>query len=257
MTRVLVWFSCGVVSAVAARETLSIFGLAEKDGLVEIQIIYCDTSKDEHPDNQRFRLDIEKWLKREIKVIGSKEYKTIWDVFDARKYLRNVESGGAPCTIELKKRIRMDYEQAGDIHIMGFAGDEEKRFFRFKIENPELQTEWVLKGISKADCGRIIQEAGIELPMMYRLGYPNANCMGCVKAESIAYWQHIRRDFPDRFKMMAERERRFGFALNRQTVKGERKRIFLDELPEGVGEIRGLKIECGVACQGTFQWDDK
>ena len=31
---------------------------------------------------------------------------------------------------------------------------------------------------------------------MYDLGYPNNNCIGCIKG-GMGYWNRIRKDFPD------------------------------------------------------------
>ena len=37
-------------------------------------------------------------------------------------------------------------------------------------------------------------------PLMYDLGYPNNNCIGCVKG-GMGYWNHIRKDFPEVFEV--------------------------------------------------------
>jgi len=37
--------------------------------------------------------------------------------------------------------------------------------------------------LSKENCLAIIDRAGIEIPMMYKLGYNNNNCIGCVKGQ--------------------------------------------------------------------------
>jgi hypothetical protein len=63
-------------------------------------IAYCDTGS-EHPDNKRFLADCENWFEHEIKVVKSKKYRDIWDVFTKTRYL--VGPKGARCTTELKK----------------------------------------------------------------------------------------------------------------------------------------------------------
>ena len=40
---------------------------------------------------------------------------------------------------------------------------------------------------------------------MYKLGYNNNNCIGCVKGGQ-AYWNKIRIDFPETFNKMAKLE---------------------------------------------------
>jgi hypothetical protein len=55
----------------------------------------------------------------------------------------------------------------------------------------------------------MIERAGLMLPLMYRLGYHNANCIGCVKGGA-GYWNKIRRDFPEDFEEMAQIEESIG-----------------------------------------------
>ena len=38
---------------------------------------------------------------------------------------------------------------------------------------------------------------------MYKLGYKNNNCIGCVKGQA-GYWNKIRKDFPDVFDQMSK-----------------------------------------------------
>lgn len=47
----------------------------------------------------------------------------------------------------------------------------------------------------------MIQRAGIDLPLMYRMGYENANCIGCVKGGE-GYFRAISEDFPEQFEAL-------------------------------------------------------
>ena len=79
----------------------------------------------------------------------------------------------------------------------------------------------------------------IDLPAMYKLGYHNNNCIGCVKGKK-GYWNKIRVDFPDIFWKMAKLERELNFSLCD---------VFLDELPPNAGRYKDEPdIECGVLC---------
>lgn len=239
--RHLVWFSCGAASAVAAKLAVEKYP--------DCEVLYCDTLAYEHPDNIRFLHDVEKWLGKEIKLIKSDKYYDIYDVFDKTGWLIGV--GGARCTTELKKNVRKAYQREGDLHIFGLTADEEKRIDRFEDQNPALDVEWLLQqeGVTKNDCYRILQQAGIELPMMYKLGYNNNNCIGCVKGQA-GYWNKIRRDFPEAFDRMAKQERKMGVAINKTYAgDGKRKLIFLDELDPNAGhDVPMPDIECGVLC---------
>lgn len=245
MQRILSWFSCGDASAVASKI------IVERCGPF-CEVLYCDTFAYEHPDNKRFFLDVERWIGRDIKVLSSPRYSDIYDVFEKTKWLIGV--GGARCTTELKKNVRKDYQRVDDIHVFGFTAEEEGRRDKFYAENPELFAEFPLiaLGLTKADCHRIVREAGIELPAMYRLGYRNNNCIGCVKGGS-GYWNKIRKDFPEAFERMAKMERKLNVAICKKegvrNGKRYRDRVFLDELPIDAGRyVEEPDIECGVLC---------
>ena len=234
--RVVVWFSCGAASAVAAKLTLERY----PDAI----LAYCDTGS-EHPDNARFMADCEAWLGKPVTVLRSKKYKDTWDVFQKTRYLAGVN--GARCTAELKKNVRRDFEQPDDLQIFGFDVTETQRAERFKGNNPEVSCWFPLidAGMTKPQCFDVLAQAGIELPAMYRLGYRNNNCIGCVKGQA-GYWNKIRKDFPETFQRMAKLERELNVALCKTYAGGERQRLFLDELPPDFGRYE--PIECGLFC---------
>ena len=76
---------------------------------------------------------------------------------------------------------------------------------------------------------------------MYDMGYPNNNCIGCVKG-GMGYWNKIRKDFPEVFERRAKQERMIGHSC----IKG----TFLDELDPNRGNINTEIMEdCGITCQ--------
>tara|TARA_R110000824_G_scaffold348243_1_gene534985 strand:- start:65 stop:559 length:495 start_codon:yes stop_codon:yes gene_type:complete len=157
---------------------------------------------------------------------------------------------GAPCTLELKKRARQQWENQNpcDALVLGFTVEEEDRAERFRRnERSNLLTPLIDLRLTKKDCFRIVSAAGIELPNVYKRGYPNANCIGCVKATSATYWNHVRQDSPEVFARRAEMSRELGARLVR--YKGER--IFLDELPpDAKGAAMDVgSFECGLFCE--------
>jgi len=166
-------------------------------------------------------------------------------VFEKRRFLAGIQ--GAPCTLEMKKIPRYEFERPNDLHIFGLTQDEGKRIALFEKNNPDLELEWNLRAaeITKRECYSILVEEGIKLPVMYQYGFNNNNCLGCVKASSPVYWDRVRRFFPSVYAKRAEQSRRFGARLVRW--KGER--IFLDDLPGLVldGEPEE-DIECGPVC---------
>lgn len=243
--RVIVWFSCGATSAVAGK-------LALKDYDLPVDIVYCDTGS-EHPDNKRFLKDCEDWYNQEIIILKSEKYNDIWEVFEKTRYLAGIN--GARCTTELKKKLRHEYQSLDDIQIFGFDTSELKRAERFRNNNPEirLDTPLITHNLTKQDCKAIIAKAGIELPAMYKLGYKNNNCIGCVKGQS-GYWNKIRKDFPSVFQRMADIEIELNVALNKSYAgDGKRKRIFLKDLPPDAGRYSEEEdISCGLLCDSIY-----
>ncbi len=236
--RMIVWFSCGAASAVAARMAVTTYRAA-----YDIHVCYCDLLADEHPDNRRFLADVERWIGQGIEFLRSPRYRTIHDVFRGERYIVGV--AGAPCTRILKRRVRIAYEQPGDLQVFGFCADEKHRIDRFERNFPDVDCEWVLAamGFTKGDCLEALARAGIERPAMYALGYHNNNCRGCVKG-GMGYWNKIRRDFPDRFRAMATIEREIGATILRR----EGERLFLDELPAHLGRHRDFEFICDLFC---------
>ena len=242
MQTIVVWFSCGAASAVAAKKTIEKYGETHNIRIVNNPI------KEEDDDNLRFKKDVEKWLGIEIETAINPKYPecSAVIVWDKRRYMSGVS--GAPCTQELKKKARYAFEMDNDIdwHVMGFVKEEKNRQDRFYKERENTIPVLIDEGITKAECYQIIQEAGIELPRIYKMGYPNANCIGCVKATGVTYWNHVRKMHPDIFKQRAEQSREIGAKL----VKYKGKRLFLDELPESAqgGPMKNMDFECGIFC---------
>jgi len=238
---IAVWFSCGAASAVAAKKTIEKYGETHKVIIVNNPVI------NEHKDNIRFLKDCEKWFgQKVIRAINDKYPNCdIREVFEKRKYISGV--AGAPCTTELKKEARYQFEKKNKIHwhVLGFTSDETKRSNRFmKHERENLIPILINQKISKGRCFEILEEAGIRLPEIYKLGFPNANCIGCVKSQSPTYWNLVRDKFPEVFEERAEQSRRIGAKL----VRLNGKRIFLDQL---LSTDKGGKIkswECGIFC---------
>ena len=81
---------------------------------------------------------------------------------------------------------------------------------------------------------------------MYNLGYKHNNCKGCCKATGAGYWNKIREDFPDMFEKMAVESRRLGARI----IRVKEERIFLDELPKGIGNYADEpEVQCGIFCE--------
>jgi hypothetical protein len=240
-SRVVAWYSHGAASAVATKMALARYG----QGVVVANI---DTGS-EHPDNVRFQAACEGWFGHEVITLRSLKYADIYDVFDQTGYL--VGPAGARCTAELKKAVRHAFERPDDLHIFGYTADtnDAKRAARFTEQNPGVATWFPLveAGLTKGDCLALVQRAGIELPAMYRLGYRNNNCLGCVKG-GMGYWNKIRQDFPEVFERMARQERKMG----RTVLRDGGQPLYLDTLDPDRGSYKAEEVsDCSLDCQGV------
>ena len=254
---IVVWFSCGAASAVALKKTIEKY-----HNLCTVRAVN-NFIVEEDADNRRFLTDVENWCNIKIEQAFNSKYPTasIKDVFEKRKMMST--NFGAPCTVELKKGARYEFEKNNkvDWHVLGYPFEEWERHFQFYYnESPFILPVLIDCGLTKDACFEIISQSGIALPRTYSesssfgSGYPNANCIGCVKASSPTYWNHVRETRPEIFKERAEQSRRlaeetgrdFGFKL----VRHKGKRIFLDELPADAKgrSMKTMNIECGIIC---------
>jgi 3'-phosphoadenosine 5'-phosphosulfate sulfotransferase (PAPS reductase)/FAD synthetase len=202
MKKVIGWFSGGVTSAVACKMAIDIYG-KEK-----MRIIFIDT-KNEDEDTYRFLKDCQKWYGLKIETITSEKHESIQKVWYKYKALNN--ANGAVCSSELKRQVREKWQKSNDwlYQVFGFEIDEYKRAKGMLLNHSKIKPIFPLMmyGKTKKDCIKIIQEANIELPNMYKLGFLNNNCFktGCVQG-GIGYWQKMKREFPEKFNKMAEIE---------------------------------------------------
>lgn len=245
--RVVIWFSAGVTSAVAAKIALNEYG-EQYPCIVAI----CDTGS-EHADNWRFTDDVSEWLGVPILRLKNEKYGNVDDVFLARKYLKN--QYGAPCTLEMKKKVRRQFENvAHDLQIFGYDArpHEITRAQRFNENNPEVMTYFPLiaHGITHDLARQILVKNNIVEPITYQWGFNNANCLdaGCVKG-GIGYWNHIRRVLPEVFWRRARLERMLGFAMLKES---DGTPLYLDELDPTRGNYDSEPaFQCGLFC-GEF-----
>lgn len=234
--KIVAWFSGGATSAVACKLALQKYK--------NVEIAYIETGS-HHPDSIRFLHDCEKWFNKKIIVLKSK-YKNHFDVFERVKFLNG--PSGASCTGRLKTRVRQQYEYENpDVgqYVWGFeiGAKEEARAEKIKRRYPDFIHHFPLieNNLNKASCLLMLEKASIKIPEMYKLGYHNNNCIGCVKGGK-GYWNKIRKDFPDVFYKMAKIEREIGHSCL--------KDVFLDELDPEAGRNEGVIIPaCSIFCE--------
>ncbi len=234
------WFSAGVSSAVATKLAL------DADMCDEIIYQHID---DQHEDTMRFVRECEAWFDHPITILQS-NYKTVENACLGASYLNGVY--GAACTRLLKRRLRQEWEAEHRffntfLYVWGMDSDETKRAADLRDAMPEDDHYFPLieKGLTKKNAHALLESAGIQRPAMYDLGYPNNNCVGCIKG-GMGYWNKIRVDFPEVFTARAALERRIGGSC----ING----VYLDELdPERGREQKIILPECGVSCEAVVR----
>ncbi|MFN6432786.1 hypothetical protein EUCA11A_10620 [Eubacterium callanderi] len=224
------WFSTGVSSFIACYLTTDI----EK-------IMYCHI-EDQHPDSMRFLSDCEKVLDKKINIISS-PYRNVENVIQQFRFINSPY--GAKCTEILKRRVRKEWERQQNepiTYVWGYDVSEKHRAERMEESMPEFKHEFPLieNGLSKSDCHGLLCKLGVKRPKMYDLGYPNNNCIGCIKG-GMWYWNKIRKDFPEVFKRRAKQEREIGHSC----ING----VYLDELdPDRGKESEEILQDCSIMC---------
>lgn len=229
------WLSAGISSFVA--------GMLSKD--VDLWI-YIDI-EDQHPDSMRFIRDCERVIGQKVIILRPATYHSVEDCVLAFGGFRNPHNSFAPCTNWMKKRVRKEWEEKhkDDVltYVWGFDLSEKARAERTIEANPQAQHEFPLieNGLSKREVhGYFEMHYAFKRPLMYEMGYPNNNCIGCIKG-GMGYWNHIRKDFPEVFAKRAALERQVGHSIL--------KECYLDELDPTKGRLdQEIFPECGIMC---------
>ena len=241
--RIVCQFSCGAASAVATKLAIAQYGQTH-----EVVIVNAFLAN-EHPDNRRFARDCEVWFGQPVTVLRDEKYGAdIIAVFSRERYMRG--RYGAPCTRLLKRRLLDAFSQPGDLMVFGYTAEEVGRLhdFRERNEDRPLIAPLIDRGLGKDDCKAMIERAGIELPLMYQLGYENANCIGCVKGGE-GYFRAIRQDFPDQFEALCKVQDDLGEGSYLFRDRATNVRFSLRDLGEGPIRRNEAIPACSFFCE--------
>lgn len=271
--RLVCWYSHGAASLIAAKKAIEMAPKKYPDHEIVVACIYLEN---EYHEPERDAL-VEEFLGRKISYLKDKRYNADVDtVIEKTRYMAGVY--GARCTKELKKAVRLSWQKDDDVHVFGMTSEEDHRIDRMLDSEPELEifAPLIELSMNKQDCFKEMRAAGLELPMMYKLGYHNNNCIGCLKAGGAGYWNKIRVDFPEVFERRAHQERMLNVALVKMSHNKVMKkhpdtlkqmasdgfdpkidsrgqmRIPLRYLPSDAGSHKDLDIgDCGFVCEAN------
>lgn len=243
--RIVCHFSCGAASAVATKLILQEYASTQV-------VIYNAFIKEEHPDNRRFLKECEEWFGHPITVLEDSKYDaSVHEVWRKKRFLAN-GIWGAPCSVHLKRDVLDAHCLDTDVHVFGYTFDERERVERWTKSNGEKVGLFPLVDaqLTHADCLSLVARAGIELPAMYKLGYNNANCIGCCKGGE-GYWNKIKVDFPEVFEQVVQIQESIGpgayIFRNRKTGV----RFGLKDLNPEAGRHKTELPSCSFVCERT------
>lgn len=241
--RIICQFSCGAASAVATK-----LALAEYGSTHDVQIINAFLANEE-ADNRRFAQDCEAWFGQPITVLRDEKYGAdAHEVFRRKRFMRG--PNGAPCSRLLKRDLLNTFSQPGDVMVLGYTAEEVDRLEDFRDRNPDrpVIAPLIDKGLDKEDCKAMVLRAGIDLPLMYRMGYDNANCIGCVKGGE-GYFRAIRQDFPEQFEALCVIQDDLGDGSYLFRNRTTNVRFSLRELGEGPVRRNEKLPACSFFCE--------
>ncbi len=252
----IAWWSGGVASAVTCFLMLKWFGSAN------VRVVFIDT-KNEDEDTYRFKKDCELWWNTQIETIASNDYDSIEDVWEKFGALNTAT--GAICSSELKRKVRIDFQQRNSFCFQAFGFDitETIRAKNLKKNYPSSRSvvPLIYELMDKDDCFAVLKKYGIEPPMTYKLGFRNNNCFqtGCVQG-GIGYWQKIAAEYPEKFEAMAKREHDLTAQEGKPVTicKDQSKGgglVFLKHNPaypemKDLSMMKGKKVEPLIECNG-------
>lgn len=240
MSRVVCHFSCGAASAVATKLAIATFGH-------ESVVILNAFIKEEDADNRRFLADCEKWFEHPVTVLRDEKYgASAREVWRRKRFMKSLL--GAPCSEILKHQVIEAACLPDDRHVYGFTIDEKnkgrvERFLAVGGICPLLE-----RRLTHADCLSIVERAGILLPLRYRQGFGNANCVCCCKGGQ-GYFDKERRLNPKDFEEVAQIEESIGPSAFLFYDRKTGERFPLRSLPLGAGRHEEPAPDCSLFCE--------
>lgn len=195
-TKHVVQFSGGAGSWATAKR------VAERYGTADIVLLFADV-QDEHADLYRFLHEGATNVGVSLTIIA--DGRTPRQVMTDEKFIGN--SRRDPCSKILKRQMldrwcKDNCDPATTVRYIGIDWSEIHRLETFRARVLPWRAEAPLcepPYMSKEDCHAWITREGIELPLLYRQGFPHNNCGGaCIKAGQ-AQWALLLKHDPERY----------------------------------------------------------
>ena len=204
MTRHVVMFSGGLGSWVTAKR------VAERHGTADLVLVFADVGgQHESPhageDEDTYRFIAEAAANVGGNLVTLNEGRDVWQVFKDDRFLGN--SRLANCSKFLKQQparawLDANCDPADTVVYVGIDWTEmhrlpaiERNYLPYVAKAPLTEPPFLTKADMQGEC----LAAGIEVPRLYRAGFPHNNCGGfCVRAGQ-AQFELLLREHPDRY----------------------------------------------------------
>ena len=223
----IVSLSGGTASAICADLVM------KKYGRDNVTLFFMDTNWEDE-DLHRFLNDLESYWEKEI--VKVKDGRTPLQVGEDVKFILN--SRVRQCSFQLKIKpftnMIKKHEKPVTVHL-GLDWSEEHRMAAPKrqyeeIEGVSVAYPLIWKPLIKKKYSEVGESWGIEIPRLYKLGFPHNNCGGRCVAQGKKEWRRLKNIFPERFEEVADWEQMMRETLPTAKDKSILKNITLKEL---------------------------
>lgn len=172
----------------------------------EIILVFTDTLIE---DEDLYRFLVESARLLELPLVWLADGRNPWAVFKDVGFQGN--SRTAPCSKILKRLVMTRYvddlakknPHVEYVLVLGIDIEEEYRIKNAQRNNPRYKVIAPLCDspyMSASDREQLVSLFGMELPKLYKLGFPHNNCGGfCVRA-GLAQFALLRQTMPDRYE---------------------------------------------------------
>lgn len=202
----IVLFSGGINSWATAKR------VAHKYGTDNLILLFTDTLIEDE-DLYRFLIEAAQDVGGEL--VWLKEGRSPWEVFFDNGFIGNARAD--TCSQTLKRRLTRKWlnancNPADTIIYIGIDWSEEHRYTQtidrwkpYTIKAPLCDPPYA----DKEDLMGLLAAQGIEVPRLYKMGFPHNNCGGfCIKAGRKQF-AHLLELMPERYAYHEEMEEKF------------------------------------------------
>mgnify|MGYP003128831367 FL=1 len=199
----IVMYSGGLGSWATAKIVI------ERYGTENTTLLFADTLIEDE-DLYRFLDEGAKYLGVEFTRIA--EGRTPWEVFHDTRFLGNSRVGNCSKILKrefIHKWIKKRYKPDECIMYLGIDATEEQRLIRaqkwwdpYVVESPLTEPPFY----DYATLKKWLEDAGIELPSLYKLGFAHNNCGGFCVRSGQGQFAHLLKVFPERYAYHEKKE---------------------------------------------------